>query len=125
MTRYARRLLPSLGLLASLLAVQAAGCQDADVHEGRFASGFETSAFYPCEVDEQWWVHADSAAWAKLHAPPARRDTAGYLEAVAFVRLRGEVSPPGEYGHMGAYQREFQVSEVVEIWGPEERSCPD
>lgn len=113
-------------LLAALVAgLLAAGCGSrADLHAGRYESGFETSAFYPCGSDEQWWVTADSAAWARLHAPPARIDSAGYLEAVAFVRLRGRVSPPGEYGHVGAYDRELRVSEVLEVRAPEEGECP-
>lgn len=110
------------GVLAAVLAT---GCgSPADIHAGRYESGFETSAFYPCGSDEQWWVTADSAAWARLHSPPARVQSAGHLEAVAFVRLRGRASPPGEYGHVGAYDREIRVDEVIEVTAPEEGKCP-
>lgn len=112
-------------ILAGALAVLAAGCgSPADLHAGRYESGFETSAFYPCGSDEQWWVTADSVAWARLHSPPARVDSSGYLEAVAFVRLRGRVSPPGEYGHVGAYDREIRVGAVMEVTAPEKGECP-
>jgi len=108
-------------LLATLLG--AACGAPPDVFAGRFESGFETSAFHPCGSEEQWWVTADSGAWARLHAPPARTDSGGYLEAVAFVRLRGRRSPRGEYGHVGAYDRELRVTEVLEVRPPAEAEC--
>lgn len=120
------RPVPSLVVLSTVLVASllpAACGTRSDVFAGRYESGFETSAFHPCGSEEQWWVTADSAAWARLHEPPARVDSVGYLEAVAFVRLRGRRSPPGEYGHVGAYDRELTVTEVLEVRPPEEAEC--
>lgn len=111
-------------LLVGLVTATAACGSRADLHAGRYESGFEASAFYPCGSDEQWWLTADSASWARLHAPPARIDSGGYREATAFVRVRGRVTGPGEFGHMGAYDRELTVTEVLEVRAPEEGSCP-
>ena len=118
-----RSAVPAL-LLGALWLLSAACGSRVDLHEGGFVSGFETSAFYPCGSDEQWWVVADSAAWAELHAPSARIDSGGYRTVTAFVRVRGRVSPPGEYGHVGAYDRELEVSEVLEVRAPGTAECP-
>ena len=33
----------------------------------------------------------------------------------AFVRLRGEASKPGSYGHLSVYEREFIVQDVLAV----------
>jgi len=90
---------------------------------GYYTNGFEVSAFVPCEESgatgsgEGWWLGADpginfyeqySAIAASVN-PPA----GGYV--TVFVRFRGTASPPGNYGHLGAYSREVTVHEVLEM----------
>lgn len=43
----------------------------------------------------------------KLH-----RSSMGPIQTL-FVQVRGEVSAPGRYGHLGAYQRKITVDRVL------------
>lgn len=81
-----------------------------EVYAGHYSTGFEVSAFTECGSGEAWWVRgtADLQVQAK-----AANDGAAY-EPV-FVRVRGTLSEPGTYGHLGAYPRELTVTEVIEV----------
>jgi hypothetical protein len=61
--------------------------------------GFECSDFYPDNAPEKWWltfsVYCDDAP---------RRE--GHLTVTGFL------SPPGHYGHMSQYDREFVAVSV-------------
>lgn len=62
---------PSALLAAGLLATLLLPGPEASIYEGHYLTGLEPSAFHPCAErykDEQWWVTADSAAWAALRA---------------------------------------------------------
>ena len=82
--------------------------------EGRYSSGFEVSSLLPCGSNEAWWV--GGTAYAELAARVRALYGPGDLYAAQmFIRVRGELSPPGTFGHMGAYVRELSVTEVVEV----------
>ena len=94
------------------------------VSEGEFAghytSGFEVASFAPCAgsgPSGPWWLNAApeirfyeqySALLGGTPQPPG-------AYASVFLRFRGTLSPPGDYGHLGAYEREVMVVEVVEM----------
>jgi putative lipoprotein len=105
-------------LLSSVLAACGAS---SDVQRGHFSYGFETVSFQPCNSDEQWWVTGVGDATQALIDQYEEVAQAEY-EAV-YVELQGEVSAAGAYGHLGAYQREFAVSEVVEVRAASDEDC--
>lgn len=99
-----------LGLMALVLVGCAGGGDEEDgVYEGFLAFGFETSSFVPCGAEENWWVI------------PNQQTSDGYTAVsqqpyqAVFARLKGDVSEPGMYGHLGQYDHEFTVREVIEI----------
>jgi len=83
---------------------------------GYYTSGFEVSSFVPCdEAAEQWWLSSDPAInfhdqYQALVAPVSP-PSGGYVPV--FLHFVGTVSAPGSYGHLGAYQREVTVEEVI------------
>jgi hypothetical protein len=90
--------------------------------EGRYASGFETSLFVPCGVSEQWWVTgATPEVVGKLQS--AYKRISGEQYTPVHARLRGKISALGSYGHLGAYQRVFDVSEILEFHAARESDC--
>ena len=87
---------------------------------GVFETGFEHSAFYPdveCATSTPYWVswvpeldfaqriidETGQHPFAEPFVPPFR------------VRVRGVVSEPGNYGHLGQYPREVVVHEVLSV----------
>jgi hypothetical protein len=91
------------------------------VLEGVFETGFEHSAFYPDVArpsgSTPYWVswvpeldfaqriidETDQHPFAEPYVPPFR------------VRIRGDVSAPGRYGHLGQYPREVVVHEILSV----------
>ena len=80
---------------------------------GYLSFGFEEAAFRPCGVDESWWVAADPEVelWDTYAAVAG--DPLGYIRV--YARLVGSRSSLGRYGHLGAYDREFSVTAIVEM----------
>ncbi|MGE0829178.1 MAG: hypothetical protein AB7O04_07495 [Hyphomonadaceae bacterium] len=77
---------------------------------GRWDFHFETSSFVTLAGDGPYWLAADGDVWPQLTAPfQATGSPWGQLDIV----VEGRLSPPGRYGHMGAYQRELQVTRVI------------
>jgi hypothetical protein len=98
---------------------------DTETHTGWYQSAFETSAFTPdakverdgdsCRLlmsgpgtTERWW--ANGIGREQVHQVVGTN--AGPRGWVGFVRATGEVSPKGQYGHLGAYDHQFDVSSV-------------
>lgn len=102
--------------LAAALAALATGCatlatDPAEEIAGIYESGFEVDAFRPCNEDEAWWV-AEGEELRRRYRETVTRDY-----QPVYVVVRGEVGPRGAFGHMGAYDRELRVREVVELDG--------
>lgn len=104
-----------------------------DTYEGAYAWGFEVNSFTPCpehksDPAEQWWVIASESRNDVFEDLLDR-----YHESVsndyqrAYVRLKGHPGKRGSYGHMGAYTREFDLREVLEVrpLGPNDCFPPD
>lgn len=103
-----------LGMIALIVILSAAGCgifdaNDDEMIAGRLSFGFEVSAFKPCGVDEIWWVSGPESLYRQYN------EIADTEYEEVYARLRGVKSKKGEYGHLGAYQREFTVSQVLVI----------
>jgi len=106
-----------------LVALALAGCgQGGDgLHRGYFSNGFETVAFRECGSTEVWWVDGESEAMQSL--TEQYMELAGFSYREVYVELRGDVSAPGAYGHLGAYPREFHVTETVAVGGDPPSDC--
>ena len=92
--------------------------------EGVFETSFEHSAFYPQDVllengcpqgaDRYWVAWTEDSNFAERVEDESGVPPFAGTEVLAFrIELRGELSEPGEYGHLGQYPRELTVHEVV------------
>ncbi|MET0181858.1 MAG: hypothetical protein ABW199_03120 [Caulobacterales bacterium] len=102
----------SIAAMASLAAC-ATSAAEPQRWAGIYTFQFETSSIRPDGSSENWWVSsADEHVQAQLrHAleksgarPPWGR---------ARVTIEGNLSAPGHYGHMAAYDHEIDVTRVV------------
>jgi hypothetical protein len=107
------------------------------VFRGHYTPGFESSEFVPCAADA-WFLPGDSLnvyridmrnAWAdwptradrKVKWPDAPRDS--YGNPRFYVRWRGTVEGPGNYGHMGVSAFGFNVDSVLDVRAPRPTDC--
>jgi hypothetical protein len=103
-------------LFMSCLGLLAAGCASAtsepvSTYSGEWDWNFETSAFTTSDGRGPWWLSGEGDVWEHISAPI----TQGGNGPWGRVRLtvEGELSAPGTYGHMGAYERELRVTRVI------------
>ncbi len=95
-----------------LLALSACATTGGRSYSGVYVYGFETEAFYSYEGGDPYWVSADADAYTALQAPiPQAVDPQAGARVIVVVQ--GVLSPPGLYGHLGAYTRELHVTRVV------------
>ena len=115
------RLLVCLSALLPLLA----GCSLFGEEEGTFDGlvtfGFEVSGFSPCDREEGWSVTGPAAK--ELFGKYSEVVASGTEYVPAYARVRGELSRRGEYGHLGAYDREIEVREVLEVRPASPQEC--
>lgn len=102
--------------LVGLFALTLSACASAPAETGaqRYSGTwdwhFETSSFTTDDGEGPWWLDAEGAAWEQLNAPLAQGGPYGRVHVV----VEGELSAPGRYGHLGAYQRRLHVTRVIE-----------
>lgn len=117
----------SLALFAPLLTGCSSSVDDPSTYEGLFSTGFEVVSFTECGASENWWLVTEigsEAAAESLFTQYHQLTTEAYQPV--FVRLKGTPTEKGEYGHVGAYSREFFLSEVIEVRAPASGECvPD
>jgi putative lipoprotein len=107
-------------LLAMLWSPAVAGCSllgGPPTYAGTVAFGFEVEEFRPCGRDESWWVTS-----APQDLRERYRAAAGFDYKPVYVVVEGIVGPPGEYGHLGAYDHELEVTRLLEM-DPRRGSC--
>ena len=90
------------------------------VYRGIYSLGFESSNFTPSGSQESWWVSGESPAnhavmEAALAAEDRRLGHSSHATRQVFVVWRGRPSHRGRYGHMGASERAFHVTEVLSV----------
>ena len=115
-------------VLLAALACFGLGCHtqvqavdDKDIYEGTVALGFEVSSFRPCGLDESWWIEGSEESAVNISEQYAGITQKPYEEV--FARLRGLISEKGIYGHLGAYQRSFYVTEVIIVRSKQSGDC--
>lgn len=80
-------------------------------YSGAWDFHFETSSFTTDAGEGPYWLSGDGNVWSQLTAPlQATGRPWGRLHIV----IEGELSEPGQYGHLGAYARELRVTRVIE-----------
>ena len=84
---------------------------------GHYSEGFEVDAFRPCGSEATWWVTEGDGLRRRYRALASKP----YEEV--YVELTGRAGPVGTFGHMGAYERELQVEEVLTIRPATDRDC--
>ena len=99
------------------------GCGDDPIEpsslvQGRYNLMFESSALDPCDIDQSWWVVNSDVLRDQYDA------IAEFPGQEVFLSVAGRMSAVGSYGHMGAYEREFRITEVNEIRPLEAGDCP-
>ncbi len=78
------------------------------LYKGYYAYGFETNNFMPCNSEEVWWVESNLPAIAK----EADAEYKILPNSLYYIELGGEISAPGNYGHLGASDRELMIRVV-------------
>jgi hypothetical protein len=120
----------TIGLLGAASAC-ATPQQTIGVFEGVYGESFEMMAFMPNARDEwwrqegeRWWVEFTGRSYrAILDArPPDLPANAGFWMYVVF---EGELSSPGEFGHLGSYPRLLRVTRVRSARFPSPIAAPD
>lgn len=86
--------------------------------EGHYANSFEFSGFKSCRAtSNDWWWLSASKHYATLYGELEKHGKKDY-HAIAklrlFVKIKACLSPPGHYGHMGAFPRLIEVLDVYE-----------
>lgn len=88
-------------------------------YAGHLSMGFETSAFTPCAPGERWWVSGLGAELSERY----RAASKGQDYQPVFLRVRGRLSGTGRYGHLGGYERELEVLEILELRAAQDGDC--
>ena len=109
--RPAERKAPSKGCLSAI-----AKSQDGK-YRGFLTTGREQQAFIPCDCEDIWWVEYNSVTVEQLRG--ARQNGRCYetfdnpgCQEWTYAEVSGNLSPAGQYGHMGRYLRELEVNEI-------------
>ncbi|GEM_PF-3053502 len=93
-------------------------------HTGVFITLFETSLFEPCDSNERWWLEARDGVneqfWERVEELRAEREqqTGEPLNLASppmYLTAKGDVSALGEHGHMGLYDRRFNLKKFSEF----------
>lgn len=81
-----------------------------EIVSGLYSWGFEVSDFQPCDVEEKWWVVGSTPELLSRY-----RTLISNVYEQVYARLKGIKSAPGHYGQLGAYDRQFEVREIMEL----------
>jgi len=87
-----------------------------ELYRGLYVGGFEHSDFMPCGTQERWWLQGEAYAQIQAAVTEKRRtpgNTDWTLSSPVYVELRGSLSKPGRYGHMGAYSRQLNAQKLI------------
>ena len=104
------------GLLLCLVAACASLGRAERTYTGVYAEGTEVMTFQADGETQTWSVTGPAVAALQNAAPPRPNPWDGFqIRAI----VRGHLSPPGRYGHLGMFRREITITEVVLAPAPE------
>ncbi len=89
------------------------------VFEGHFASGYEESAFRPCNDSISAWAELPRVV---IESGPDWPKPTEYNPRY-FVRWRGTLRGPWHYGHMGVSSYEVRVDSILAVRRPHRSDC--
>ena len=102
--------------LIGLLALALSSCSTPQGARRTFTGvwewSFETSSFRTDRGVGPYWLTAEGDNWEQL-VQPLRASGQGPWGKVAVV-VEGDLSAPGQYGHLGAYSHQLRVTRVIE-----------
>lgn len=91
------------------------------IYDGYYFGGFEQSEFRPVgSRGVRWWLNGDlSAVNERFHIHlDGRFEREHPPVSPVRIRVQGQLSRPGQYGHMSAYSRELTVTRVLQAEAP-------
>lgn len=74
---------------------------------GVYVAAFEVKWFSPDGIDERWWLSDPLGL-----IDPGLRMANGLFGGVAELVVEGVLSTKGDFGHLGQYDRNFEVTAV-------------
>lgn len=98
------------------------------VYEGIYGAMFEVSEFVTGTLrcpghGAGWWLVPNEEFWDRFKALyPDPHPFPPPIPDMVFTRFRGLLSPPGRFGHLGAYEHEVRVVELLAMVKIE--ACP-
>lgn len=112
------------GLLLALTACTPGFADSSSrLYRGVYVQSFETSSFTACGSGERWWLTFASGAAASDFSERVGGTGSATWGKQVYVEWEGTPSEPGEYGHLGAYAREFRVTRVREARPATDADC--
>mgnify|MGYP000356759307 CR=1 FL=1 len=100
-----------------LIAAACGGDRGRETFVGYYYTAFETSNFVPgvpCRpAGPTYWLVPEEGSGFQEALQTAGWQPPAYQ--AFFVRFEGELSEPGRYGHLGAYEREVRVLRALEV----------
>jgi hypothetical protein len=85
---------------------------------GYYTKGSEVSVFSPCGRRELWWVTGHIEPLLAAVTSPR-----GLVGGTIYTEFTGELSPPGSFGHLGAYRRQVTVQDMAVARAPKPEDC--
>jgi hypothetical protein len=91
--------------------------------DGYYFNDFEINSFLPCGLgseDESWWITGENE--------PLEEFLSNYYEikdegCEVYVRIRGTKTKKGSYGNKGEADREFRITETLDVRCRQEDDC--
>jgi hypothetical protein len=81
------------------------------VFAGYYRQGFEISDFRPAGTKERWWLSGEQG---QSGLPKLLQSWSCNTSAPCYIVVRGHLGGLGRHGHLGAYNRELEVTEIIE-----------
>ncbi len=99
---------------------------EAKNYVGHWSMAFEISVFTPCGTREVWWLWPPedlSQERLRLLREKASEADAASGQTRLFLRCRGRLSDVGHFGHLGAYERQLVLEEIVDLRPSDAGDC--
>lgn len=77
---------------------------------GVYAEGIEVVVFEPAGTNQSWAATGNTSAM-RAALPPGFDPAPGFRICATVI---GRVSPIGRYGHLGLFNREIEITQVIE-----------
>ena len=106
-------------IISLLIASGSVNAQE--TYKGHYVRAREHSGFSPCGGDVTWWLEGTrSSVYSELEEfinKNSLRSGKSYLKPNIpfYIEVTGTRSAKGKWGHMGRYQYQLTVEEIIEM----------